>query len=191
MLENAAQALPAGNAVARAFPLFSRKTSSSSDRTIFVSFAIRDGAEPNAAELARVQRVANATRMAARLVDTPAGELHSDAYLAEIKALVTELGPNVSLKTIVGEELEAQGFGGLWNVGKAAEHPPLLAVLRYTPANAGVVGKTTCFVGKGIIFDTGGLVVMWFAFLCYFQLRSFLFPSYLAWTLNRRTTWPA
>jgi hypothetical protein len=32
--------------------------------------------------------------------------------------------------------LRERGFGGLYGVGKAAEHPPALAVLSHTPAAA-------------------------------------------------------
>ena len=177
LLESGSQGLAAANAVARAFPLFSRKTNGGQPlpgRNVAVSFVTRDGKPVDAAKAATV---ANSTRMAARLVDTPAGELHSDAYLAEIEVFATELAPKgVSLKVIKGQELEVQGFGGLWNVGKAAEHPPMLCVLTYAPAGSKV---HTAFVGKGwfdfiavkliqlsdqvprfisgIIFDTGGL----------------------------------
>jgi probable aminopeptidase NPEPL1 len=47
-------------------------------------------------------------------------------------------------------------FGGLWGVGKASEHPPALVVLSYVPAAA---NKTLALVGKGIVFDTGGLSI--------------------------------
>lgn len=145
LVESETQALAAGNAVARAFPLYSRKTkgNGTAERTVAVSIVTRDG---KAVDNGRLQRVADSTRLAARLVDTPAGDLHSDAYLAEVQAIATELASKgVNLKVIKGTELEAQGFGGLWNVGKAAEHPPMLVVLTYTPA----AGKpSTCFVGK-------------------------------------------
>lgn len=55
---------------------------------------------------------------------------------------------------IKGEELQARGFGGLWGVGKAAECPPILAVLSHTPPGA---TQSIAWVGKGIVYDTGGL----------------------------------
>lgn len=39
-------------------------------------------------------------------------------------------------------------------MGKAAAVPPALAVLSYTPEGA---DKTIAWVGKGIVYDTGGL----------------------------------
>ncbi len=74
-------------------------------------------------------------------------------------------------------ELERQGFGGIYGVGKAAPHPPALAVLSHTPVVFYTVQslfltkilvnflyfkgatKTIAWVGKGIVYDTGGLSI--------------------------------
>ena len=55
---------------------------------------------------------------------------------------------------VSGEELKDRGFGGIWGVGKAAECPPALAVLSHTPPGA---TQNIAWVGKGIVYDTGGL----------------------------------
>merc|ERR1712136_421546 len=49
-----------------------------------------------------------------------------------------------------------QGFGGIYGVGKAAVNPPALAVLSYKPKGA---TRTVAWVGKGIVYDTGGLSI--------------------------------
>ena len=49
-----------------------------------------------------------------------------------------------------------QGFGGLYGVGKAAVHQPALVVLSHMPAGA---TETVAWVGKGIVYDTGGLSI--------------------------------
>lgn len=41
-------------------------------------------------------------------------------------------------------------------MGKAAAVPPALAVLSYTPPGA---TTTVAWVGKGIVYDTGGLSI--------------------------------
>ena len=41
-------------------------------------------------------------------------------------------------------------------MGKAAVSPPALAVLSYTPSGA---RTTIAWVGKGIVYDTGGLSI--------------------------------
>lgn len=45
---------------------------------------------------------------------------------------------------------------GIYGVGKAAEHLPALAVLSHTPDGA---TQTIAWVGKGIVYDTGGLSI--------------------------------
>jgi len=55
---------------------------------------------------------------------------------------------------IRGEELKKRGFGGIYGVGRAAEVPPALVALSYQPVGA---TETIAWVGKGIVYDTGGL----------------------------------
>ena len=43
---------------------------------------------------------------------------------------------------------------GVYGVGKAATHPPALAILSHRPHGA---TKNIAWVGKGIVYDTGGL----------------------------------
>ena len=45
---------------------------------------------------------------------------------------------------------------GLYGVGKAADHPPALVVLSHKPEGA---TRTIAWVGKGIVYDTGGLSI--------------------------------
>ena len=64
--------------------------------------------------------VVNSIRLAQRLVDAPPNELHTDAYIAEAETLAASL-PSCTIKVIKGKQLEEEGFGGLWGVGKASE----------------------------------------------------------------------
>lgn len=85
-----------------------------------------------------------------------------------------------AVKVIRGDDLAEQGFGGLYGVGKAAVEPPALVVLSYLPSGVaggsaasaaggaggagggggdGGAAGSVCFVGKGIIYDTGGLSI--------------------------------
>lgn len=45
-------------------------------------------------------------------------------------------------------------LSGIYGVGQAAVHPPALAVLSHRSPTA---EETICWVGKGIVYDTGGL----------------------------------
>ncbi|MBI1998808.1 MAG: hypothetical protein HYS73_00550 [Parcubacteria group bacterium] len=58
-------------------------------------------------------------------------------------------------RVIVGEDLKKEGLGLLWNVGKGrTDDPPALITLRYDGAGKGK--PVVAFVGKCIVFDTGG-----------------------------------
>jgi len=61
----------------------------------------------------------------------------------------------------VGDALRRAGFGGTWNVGRGATVPPRLLHLEHAPPRSVKKGKrpplTVVLVGKGVVFDTGGL----------------------------------
>jgi probable aminopeptidase NPEPL1 len=158
--ETACQPAILAAAVAKAFPLYSRKTKDTGDdKTVHISFLRADGSvvtDEAALQAARV--VTESVRLAARLVDTTPEELTTTAYAAEVRALVTEYGGDtVTLTEMVGEELQARGYGGLYGVGKAATCPPRLLIVEYTPPDADATTESVALVGKGIVYDTGGL----------------------------------
>ncbi|XP_005924827.1 probable aminopeptidase NPEPL1 [Haplochromis burtoni] len=146
-------------AMARAFPIFSRRSASSrrtEKKHVTVEFVIvgQDANPLEAAELECLSNAADGVRLSARIVDTPCNEMNTDHFLDEIRAVGNELG--ITPVIIRGEELKQKGFGGIYGVGKAAEHPPALAVLSHTPEGA---TQTIAWVGKGIVYDTGGLSI--------------------------------
>jgi len=102
----------------------------------------------------RCQAGMDAVRLAARLVDMPTSLLHSEALVEEARKLAERVGAQFTV--IQGRDLERQGFGGLWGVGKAATKLPALAVLEHRPESA---TRTVAWVGKGIVYDTGGLSI--------------------------------
>lgn len=137
-------------AVARGFPEFYAVSSAVDQRQVKV-VALGPGGvvvEP------RAGAAMAAVRYAARLADTPTSVLHSDALVDEARVVAAELG--CGLTVIQGQELRDQGFGGLWGVGKAASHPPALVALTHEPHG---YERTVAWVGKGIVFDTGGLSI--------------------------------
>merc|ERR1712183_111020 len=95
-----------------------------------------------------------AIQLTARLVDAPCNEMHTDAFTEEAVQVARELG---IVPTIIrGEELRERGFGGIYGVGKASVHPPALGVLSHTPPTS---KQAIAWVGKGIVYDTGGLSI--------------------------------
>jgi probable aminopeptidase NPEPL1 len=151
-VEDPAHTLALACAAARALPLFSRATAKRSEpATVAFAAAAADGRA--VAVTAADQAVVASVRWAAELVDTPTSELHTDVFEQRVKKAAEGL-KNVRLSVIVGPKLLEQGLGGIHGVGRAANVPPRLLLLEYKPAKARMkVG----LVGKGIVYDTGGL----------------------------------
>ncbi len=153
-LERAEELAAVGVAVARAFPLYSKKKRSDGEVSVVVSFLAEGGARPHDSEIARVRAIARAVREAARLTDMPAAELSTEAFVAEARALAGELGLEVTV--LDKEALAERGLGGLVAVGQAARRGPALVHLRW-PGRGGEGADKVAWVGKGIVYDTGGL----------------------------------
>eukprot|EP00126_Sphaerothecum_destruens_P004344 Sdes_comp18127_c0_seq1m7590 len=153
-------ALAAGSALARPFYLYSRSGNSffnTSKHDVSISFFQKNQKSFLATNLSHISAVAHGIRSSARLVDLPPNELHCSAFVQEARQMVERLNnPYVSIKVIEGNELDNQGFGGIFGVGKAAVHPPAFVILEYHPPG---IRETMAWVGKGITFDTGGLQI--------------------------------
>lgn len=116
----------------------------------------------NSGNLSTISATATSVQIAQRLVNAPTNLLDTTTF-AEIASLWAEklkkAGKNVECSIIQGEELREKGYGGLYGTGKAAEYPPHLVTLSYKP-KAGIAPKDKiAFVGKGIVYDTGGLAI--------------------------------
>jgi probable aminopeptidase NPEPL1 len=150
LVEEDRHARAAALAAARALPLFSVRSGEETTRTIQLG-AIGPG---GFVEDASTQAAIDGVRLAARLFDAPADTLHTDAFVEEAHAVAAAVGAEITVTQ--GAALDEQGFGGLWGVGKAAERPPALVVLRWKPEGA---SRSVAWVGKGIVYDTGGLSI--------------------------------
>ncbi|WP_279895512.1 aminopeptidase PepB [Pasteurella multocida] len=62
----------------------------------------------------------------------------------------------VSFNIISGEELKAQNYQGIWNVGRGSANPPAMLQLDFNPTGNPDAPVLACLVGKGITFDSGG-----------------------------------
>ena len=88
--------------------------------------------------------------------ETP--EVMSPEYLAKTAAdWLVSLNPSaVNVELIVGEELQQQGWTGIYNVGRGSERPPAMLVVDYNPSGDAEAPVAAALVGKGITFDSGG-----------------------------------
>ncbi|MGK3736275.1 MAG: putative aminopeptidase NPEPL1 [Bacillariaceae sp.] len=120
---------------------------------IDVVFCKGDGSFVDDSEqLKAAESVASGVQLAARLVDSHPELMTTTRFAEEVEMLVSQ-NSKVSLTQLIGEELQKSGYGGLYAVGKAATCPPRLILLEYD----GGGDETIALVGKGIVYDTGGL----------------------------------
>jgi leucyl aminopeptidase len=103
--------------------------------------------------------LADATQLARDLANAPPGHLTA-TRLAEIAAA---LGPDRGLVVEIfdGDALAELGCGGLLGVNAGSDEPPRMVKLTYAPRTpdgsaADPAGRLT-FVGKGIMYDSGGI----------------------------------
>jgi len=103
-------------------------------------------------DLTPVQPAVDSVRHAAQLVDRPPNDLNVDAFVAEARAVAERTGCRIEV--LRDADLVDAGLGGLHAVGKAAEQSPALVVLDHGEGDGG-----EAWVGKGIVYDTGGLSI--------------------------------
>jgi len=104
-----------------------------------------------AADTVVARQTAKAVYLARDLVNTPAGDLNTDAMEAAVRVLGKEFGAQVS--AVVGDDLLKQNYPMIHAVGRASAHEPRLVELIWGQPDHPRIG----LVGKGVVFDTGGL----------------------------------
>ncbi|MEM8878114.1 MAG: leucyl aminopeptidase [Pseudomonadota bacterium] len=114
-------------------------------------------ADPAAAKKAAKQAlaVADGVMLARELVNMPANDLGPAEFAAHAEAL-TKLGVEVE---VLGEKQMAKlGMRALLGVGEGSERESKLAIMRWRGTKAKGT-KPIAFVGKGVVFDTGGISI--------------------------------
>ncbi len=91
---------------------------------------------------------------ARNLVNEPLSYLTAPQFSIEIEKLGAEAGFDVEVFN--KQKIESLKMGGLLAVNKGSIDPPTFNILEWKPENA-VNKKPVVLVGKGIVYDTGGL----------------------------------
>jgi len=105
---------------------------------------------PHGVERAEVARLVTATGMVRDLVNTPAEDLGPSDLIAQAQEIGTAYG--AKMESWSGERLLQAGYPLVHAVGRAASRPPAVMTLTW-----GESGPHVALVGKGVIFDSGGL----------------------------------
>jgi leucyl aminopeptidase len=88
------------------------------------------------------------------LINDPPNHLNTLALSKEISRMGTEAG--FSVDVLNKGKIEALKMGGLLAVNRGSVDPPVFCILEWNPENK-VNSKPVVLVGKGVIYDTGGL----------------------------------
>lgn len=105
-------------------------------------------------ELDDALAVAAGTVLARDLVNEPANLLGPDD-VARVAQGLNEIG--VSVEVLTEKEMQELGMGALLAVGQGSVRPPRLVVMEWKGGTK--QQEPTAFIGKGIVFDTGGISI--------------------------------
>jgi leucyl aminopeptidase len=101
-----------------------------------------------------LQNIIEATSTARTLINEPVSFLNAVQFGKEMQKVGKESG--FSVKVLGMKEIEAKKMGGLLAVNAGSIDPPTFTVMEYKPEKARNK-KPIVLVGKGVVFDTGGL----------------------------------
>ena len=113
--------------------------------------------DPTAAEAAFADRsaVAEGVFLARDLVNEPANALGPVEFAERLAALGV---PGLEVEVLDMEALQALKMGALLAVGQGSARESRVVVMQWNGAKGRAKAKApVCFVGKGVVFDTGGI----------------------------------
>jgi leucyl aminopeptidase len=103
--------------------------------------------------IARGSTIADAVTWARNQVNQPAEAKPPSEMADEARRLLR--GRGVTVEVLDVPQLERQKLGGVLGVGRGSDQTPRFLKLTYAPS--GARGRPLAFVGKGVVFDSGGL----------------------------------
>ncbi len=106
------------------------------------------------ANLKKINTLVDATVWARDLVNEPLSFLTAKQLAEELKEKCSAVG--IKVDVFGKSKILSLKMGGILAVNRGSIDPPSFTILEYKPENA-VNSKPIVLVGKGIVFDTGGL----------------------------------
>ncbi len=105
-------------------------------------------------QIEELQNIVRAVFAARDLVNEPLSFLTAPQFSNEMEKLGAEAG--FSVEVFSKQKIESLKMGGLLAVNKGSIDPPTFNILEWKPENA-KNKKPLVLVGKGVVYDTGGL----------------------------------
>ena len=126
-----------------------KKEKQNSFDSIFVQNETGDGQD-----LSELMGVVEGTELARTLINEPVSYLNAVQFAKEMQ----QAGKLAGFKTQVlnKKQIQALKMGGLLGVNQGSVDEPTFTIMEYKPKNA-KNKKPVVLVGKGVVFDTGGL----------------------------------
>lgn len=99
--------------------------------------------------------ISEATCWARDLVNTPAADKSPEVFAKAAQSLLR--GKGVRVQVLGPEEIRKARMGGVIGVAQGSARKPRFVKITYTPT--GARGPALALVGKGVVFDSGGLSI--------------------------------
>jgi len=112
------------------------------------------GSEVSEGRFAQLSALAEAIHHSRDIVNEPHADMDAEDLAQHFVDTLRPLG--VDVQVLDKSAIEAEKMGGLLGVNKGSIVPPTFSVMTWKPANA-VNEKPIVLVGKGLVYDTGGL----------------------------------
>ncbi|MDO7847743.1 leucyl aminopeptidase [Hymenobacter sp. M29] len=112
------------------------------------------GNAATAAQIHELEGLLQGVVLARDLVNAPLNKLNAVQFAERMAQAGDEAGYSTDILDLA--KIEALRMGGLLAVNLGSPEPPTFSILEYKPANARNE-KPYVLVGKGVVFDTGGL----------------------------------
>jgi leucyl aminopeptidase len=109
---------------------------------------------PGSEDFSNTKTGVEAVHIARQLVNEPVNHLNAQGIADAFVLLGNTAGFSVEVWNEA--KIESQKMGGLLAVNKGSQDPPTFSILEYKPNNA-VNSEPYVLIGKGVVFDTGGL----------------------------------
>ncbi|MDH3529703.1 MAG: leucyl aminopeptidase [Acidobacteriota bacterium] len=151
-------AAAAQGAVTSQFDLDKYKTKDKDEKAISSIVVYLEGAKPADLKLGldRGVIIGESMNFARDLANEPPNILTPSEMAKRAQAMAKETG--LKCEILSEAQMKKLGMNSLLSVSLGSEQPAKLIVLKYTPKkNTGAKGELLSLVGKGVMFDTGGI----------------------------------
>jgi leucyl aminopeptidase len=105
-------------------------------------------------EISELNILCKAVYACRSLINEPLSTLNAEKLSMDFESMAHEAG--IKIEILNKQKIEALKMGGLLAVNLGSIDPPTFSIMEYKPEGA-VNTKPIVFVGKGVVYDTGGL----------------------------------